>query len=276
MKFPAALRLEPLYAELQQSGGGHIKYDALTPNLLQGASPCFFDVTPYCSAWPSSTSPPSTVKTLFSASFFRQVTRGKSAVRSTVGLDAYRPHAGPISSAQRAPHRRPEPRGNQEYDEHAQTRKVLKPQPRLGDRHQAPISSAGSAAASSLMRDAQGSRGGGGRAGVEKNRDPSPDPLGALRSPRPAAASRKEAPAVKLEANGRLKTGYGGGKPSSRDNAGGKGGGGGGGDGAGGTTRIVRQYNTSADTRTSYASGNARSTSSTAGSDFYTSRFRRP
>eukprot|EP00752_Nemacystus_decipiens_P004135 g3784.t1 len=227
-----------------------------------------------------------------------KVTRGKYATRSKSVAASSRSQTRPPSSAQRAPHRRPEPRGNQEHDQQ-QARKVHKPQTRperVGDRRHAPISSAGSAAApSSFKRDAQGSRDGGGggdragggggsgsrgggRNGGEKNRDPSPDPLGALRSPRPTTTSRKDAPVAKLEVNGRVKIGYGGGKPGGRDNGGGD-------DTASPPRRVVRLYNTSSDSRASNALSSsvrrveqrvAAGPADPAGSDFFTSRFRRP
>lgn len=205
-----------------------------------------------------------------------QVSCGKASARGrplSAGLESYGPHGGLSSSAHRAPHWRPEPRGSQDYEQQ-QARKPHKPQPRpeRGDRRQAPASSSGTAAASSLVRDAHGYRGGragggggGGRDGGEVNRDPSPDsdPLGALRSPRPSASSRKEAPAAKPEANGRLKTGYGG-KSSNRDD-------GTGGKSGGSKNRTVIQHGKGGDTRAS----TTRPTN-TASSDFYTSKFRRP
>lgn len=144
-----------------------------------------------------------------------QVTRGGSKLDHS--LKAYRPQPAPTSSNQRAPRRWPEPKGRNEYEQQKQQPHQPQSRPERGVRRQAPVSSSGSVAASTAAKQATQS----------SHRDASPDPLGALRSPRPSAASYKDTPAsAKPDVNGRLIIGYGGKTnyrdSSSRDTAGGK------------------------------------------------------
>lgn len=129
-------------------------------------------------------------------------------------FNTYRPQGGPpAASSQRAPRRFPDPKSNEAHDQGYKT----KPRQERGDRRSIELTEA-IREASQTSRRGGGAGGAGGGKGAEIDRGGPVDPLGALRSPRPAASSRKEAPpsARPSEGNSRFKNGYVG-NPGNRD-----------------------------------------------------------
>ncbi|CAM9124634.1 unnamed protein product [Scytosiphon promiscuus] len=147
-----------------------------------------------------------------------KVSRGhgpRMAGKPPGGFNTHRPQGqgGPAAPSQRAPHRFPEPKNNEAYDQGYKT----KPRLDRGDRRSIELTEAIREASQSARRGGGAGRPGGGK-GPETDRGGPVDPLGALRSPRPAISSRKEAtPSARPpEANGRFRNGYGV-NPGNRD-----------------------------------------------------------